>query len=473
MNEINNSIFREYDIRGIVETELQDDVVERIASAFAAVFVRENKKKVAVAMDGRPSSDHIKDIVVRNLSKYGLHVVDIGLAPTPLMYYAVFKMNLGGGLVITASHNPSEYNGFKALVGKEAQSGSQVKEIYKIAAAGDFPAEKPGSVEKKDIIPDYLDYVTKDIKLDKKIKVVVDGGNGTGGITGVPLYKQLGAEVVDIFCDVDGTFPNHHPDPTRIENLTHLVAKVKETGADLGIGFDGDGDRIGVVDKDGNILWGDQMTIIFARDILSKNPGAKIISEVKASEVLYADIEKQGGIPIMWKTGHSLIKKKIFEENALLAGEMSGHIFFNDRWFGFDDAVYAGARLLEILSKTDQTLGGIMAGLPKVFNTPEIRVDTIEEVKFKIVSHIVEHFKKDYEVIDIDGARVKFPFGWALVRASNTQPSLVVRFEADTQAHLEEIKNIVEPVIAATKKKFEGTASPANKPLRGSAPKAG
>ena len=455
MNEIKESIFREYDIRGIVADELQDDVVERIASAFATVYVREKKKNIVVAMDGRPSSERIKGIVVSCLYKYGLNILDIGLVPTPVLYYGVFKMDMDGGIIITASHNPSEYNGFKALVGKEAQSGSQIKEICQIAKAGRFPPKKPGSVQKKNIIPDYIDYIFGDIKLNKKVKVVVDAGNGTGGITAVPLYKKLGAEVVDIFCEVDGSFPNHHPDPTKLENLKDLIAKVKESGSDLGIGFDGDGDRIGVVDKEGNILWGDQMTIIFARNILAKQPGAIIISEVKASEVLYSEIEKNGGVPIMWKTGHSLIKKKIFEVNAALAGEMSGHIFFNDRWFGFDDAVYAGARLLEILSDTEQSLTEIIDSLPKVYNTPEIRVDTSEEAKFKIVSHIVDYFKKRYEVVDIDGARVKFPYGWALVRASNTQPSLVVRFEADSEEHLKEIQGIVEPVISETRKRFE------------------
>jgi phosphomannomutase/phosphoglucomutase len=455
MSEITGSIFREYDIRGIVATELQDDVVERIASAFAAVFTRDGKQEIAIAMDGRPSSPHIKGIMTRTLCKYGLKILDLGLAPTPVMYYAVFKRNLDGGIVITASHNPPEYNGFKALVGKESQSGDQIKEIYNIAVSGKFPPEKPGSLENIDIIPEYIEYITHNITLNKKIKVVVDAGNGTGGITAPALYKKLGAEVVDIFCDVDGTFPNHHPDPTRIENLKYLRAKVKETRADLGIAFDGDGDRIGVVDQNGTILWGDQLTLIFARDILATHPGQKIISEVKASEVLYTEIAKSGGIPIMWKTGHSLIKKKIIEENAALAGEMSGHIFFNDKWFGFDDAVYAGARLLEILSNSEQTLAEILATIPKTFNTPEIRVDTTDEAKFAIVSHLVAYFKKDYGVIDIDGARVKFPHGWALVRASNTQPSLVTRFEADSEQHLQEIRAMVEPVIAETKKKFE------------------
>lgn len=455
MNEINESIFREYDIRGIVETELQDDVVERIASAFAAIFIKEGKQKIVVGMDGRPSSPRLKDIMIANLTKYGLDVLDIGLIPTPVMYYAVFKRNMDGGIVITASHNPGEYNGFKALVGKDAQSGSQIKEIYRIARAGEFPKEKPGSVQTEDILPEYMDYIAADIKLKKKIKVVVDAGNGTGGITAPSLYRKIGAEVIDIFCEQDGTFPNHHPDPTKVENLQDLIAKVKETDADIGIGFDGDADRIGVVDKNGTILWGDQMTILFARDILAKEKGLKIISEVKASEVLYSEIAAHGGIPIMWKTGHSLIKKKIKEEHAALAGEMSGHIFFNDRWFGFDDAVYAGARLLEIIANSELTLTQMIASIPKAYNTPEIRVETTEEAKFKIVAHLVEHFKKEYDVIDIDGARVKFPNGWALVRASNTQPSLVVRFEADSPQHLEEIQNKVEPVIKKTQSMFE------------------
>lgn len=454
-HEINESIFREYDIRGIVETELQDDVVERIASAFAAIFIKEGKQKIVVGMDGRPSSPHIKDIMIAHLTKYGLDVLDIGLIPTPVMYYAVFKRSLDGGIVITASHNPGEYNGFKALVGKEAQSGSQIKEIYRIARDEEFPPEKPGSVESEDILPEYLDYIAADIKLNKKIKVVVDAGNGTGGITAPSLYRKIGAEVIDIFCEQDGTFPNHHPDPTKVENLKDLIAKVKETDSDIGVGFDGDGDRIGVVDINGTILWGDQMTILFARDMLAKEKGLKIISEVKASEVLYSEIAAHGGIPIMWKTGHSLIKKKIKEEKAALAGEMSGHIFFNDRWFGFDDAVYAGARLLEIIAASNQTLPEMIASIPKAYNTPEIRVETTEEAKFKIVAHLVEHYKKEYDVIDIDGARVKFPHGWALVRASNTQPSLVVRFEADSPEHLKEIQTMVEPVIEETRTLFE------------------
>ncbi len=287
--------------------------------------------------------------------------------------------------------------------------------------------------------------------MNKKIRVVVDGGNGTGGITAPELYRRLGAEVTPLYCDVDGRFPNHHPDPTVVKNLQDLIAKVRETGADLGIGLDGDADRLGVVDSRGRILWGDQLLVIYARDILKSHPGAKIISEVKASEVLYSEIKKHGGIPIMWKAGHSLIKKKIFEENALAAGEVSGHIFFNDKWFGFDDAVYAGARLLEILGNSGQTLAEIYDSIPQVFNTPEIRVDAGDEIKFRIVDTIREHFKKILPVIDIDGARVKFPHGWALVRASNTQPALVVRYEADSAGELQKIQSQVDEVIRSVK----------------------
>lgn len=455
MSKINESIFREYDIRGIVENDLSDDVVERIAKAVATVFIKRGKKSISIGYDGRPHSPRIKDIFIRGLLDSGLDVTEIGLVPTPVLYYSIYRLKLDGGVSITASHNPPEYNGFKVVIGRDALSGKEIKEIYNIAVNEDFLSSGKGKFEKVDIIDDYLDYINDNIKLNKKIKVVVDAGNGTGGITAKPLYERLGAEVIDIFCDVDGTFPNHHPDPTKVENLKDLIKKVKETGSDLGLGFDGDADRVGVVDDKGNIVWSDLIMIIFARDLLKKNPGAKIISEVKASEVFYSEVRKAGGVPIMWKTGHSLIKKKIYEENALLAGEVSGHIFFNDKWFGFDDAIYAGARLLEILSNSDMKLSEIMKSVPNVVNTPEIRIDVNEEIKFKIVDKVIEYFKKDYDVIDIDGARIKFADGWALVRASNTQPSLVLRFEANSEKELERIKSIVNPILDKFKKELE------------------
>jgi phosphomannomutase/phosphoglucomutase len=444
---INEAMFREYDIRGLADSELADPIVERIAMAAAAVFVREGKKDIAMGMDGRPSSPRIKDLFIRTLTRYGLQVTDLGLVPTPVVYYATFQHKMGGAVIITASHNPSEYNGFKILLGTAALYGDQIKEIYHLACDGPYPAEKKGGSKKKDILPEYLAYIENNIRLKKKLRVVVDGGNGTGGLTAPELYRRLGAEVFPLFCDVDGRFPNHHPDPTVTKNLQDLIAKVRETGADLGIGLDGDADRIGVVDGRGRILWGDQLLVIFARDILKSHPGATIISEVKASEVLYAEIRKNGGVPIMWKAGHSLIKKKLFEVNALAAGEVSGHVFFHDKWFGFDDAVYAGARLLEILAATDASLAEIFDSIPRVFNTPELRIDCGDDVKFRVVDAIRDYFKKILPVIDIDGARVQFPHGWALVRASNTQPALVVRYEADTEEELQKIESQVDAII--------------------------
>ena len=451
---INEDIFREYDIRGLAETELEDAVVERIAMAAAAVYVREGKKEIAMGMDGRPSSARIKDLFSRTLARYGLRVSDFGLVPTPVVYFAAFRHKMDGAVIVTASHNPSEYNGLKILLGTAALYGEQIKEIYHLACDGPYPQEIKGRIDKKDILPEYLAYVENNIKLNKKIRVVVDGGNGTGGITAPELYRRLGADVIPIYCDVDGRFPNHHPDPTVVKNLQDLIAKVKETGADLGIGLDGDADRLGVVDSLGRILWGDQLLVLYARAILKDHPGATIISEVKASEVLYAEIRKHGGVPIMWKAGHSLIKKKIFEVNALAAGEVSGHIFFNDKWFGFDDAVYAGARLLEILGNAQQTMAELYDSIPVAFNTPEIRIDAGDHVKFRIVDAIRDHYREILPVIDIDGARVKFPHGWALVRASNTQPSLVVRFEADSAEELQKIQSQVDEVIRKVQRSF-------------------
>ncbi len=444
---INEAIFREYDIRGLAETELADPQVERIAMAVAAIYVREGKKDVAIGMDGRPSSPRNKKLFGRTLARYGLNVTDLGLVPTPVVYYAAFKQQLGGAVIITASHNPSEYNGFKVMLGTAALHGDQVKEIYRLAISGPYAPEKKGSVRRKNIIEEYLKTIEGNITLKRKLRVVVDGGNGTGGITAPELYRRLGAEVIPIFCDVDGRVPNHHPDPTVVKNLQDLIAKVAETKADLGIGLDGDADRIGVVDGQGRILWGDQLLILFARDILKTHPGATIISEVKASEVLYSEIAKHGGRPIMWKAGHSLIKKKIAEENALAAGEVSGHVFFNDKWFGFDDAVYAGARLQENHAAGEPSLADLYDSIPRAYNTPEIRIDAGDGIKFQVVDAIRDHFKKILPVIDIDGARVKFPRGWALVRASNTQPALVVRCEADSPEELVRIQAQFDAVI--------------------------
>jgi len=454
MNALNESIFREYDIRGIADSELPDPVVEKIAGAAAAVFVRENKHRIAIGMDGRPSSPRIKKRLTKTLARYGLEVIDIGLVPTPVVYFAVFHLDLDGAVVITASHNPGQYNGFKVLVGRQALFGPQIGELYQIAASGRFPAEKKGKIVGRVIMAEYMDYIQKNVHLEKKMRVVVDAGNGTGGLTAPALYRALGADVHELYCRVDGNFPNHHPDPTVAKNLVDLIKEVAHCGADVGIAFDGDADRIGVVDGKGTIIWGDQLLIIFARDVLQRYPGAKIISEVKASEVLFAEIRRSGGLPIMWKTGHSLIKRKIVEEDARLAGEMSGHIFFNDKWFGFDDAVYAGARLLEVLSRRPESLSDILATIPKACNTPEIRVDASDKAKFEIVAAIRDHFRAKYPVNDIDGARISFPHGWALVRASNTQPSLVIRYEADSSEQLLAIQHEVQTALEHVRRRI-------------------
>jgi len=351
------------------------------------------------------------------------------------------------GVIITGSHNPPEYNGFKMMVREETLYGEAIQDIYAIIAKQNFVEEEGGSSRAYNIVPEYEDYVEKNIRIEKKLKVVVDAGNGTAGVVAVPIFKRLGCEVIELYCEMDGTFPNHHPDPTLPEALEDLIKTVVESEANLGIAYDGDGDRIGVIDDEGNIIWGDQLMVMFSHDILPSHPGAAVISEVKASKVLYNEIEKLGGRPIMWKTGHSLIKKKIKEEKALLAGEMSGHIFFADRFFGFDDAIYSSARLLEILSRTDEKLSEFFADLPKTYTTPEIRVYASDEVKFKIVEEVKKDLSQKYPIIDIDGVRVLYPEGWGLVRASNTQEVLVLRFEADTQEGLAAIKKEVEKAV--------------------------
>jgi phosphomannomutase/phosphoglucomutase len=357
--------------------------------------------------------------------------------------------------MITGSHNPPEYNGFKMMSGKKTLFGPDIQEIYRIVESGAFIQEEPGSIKKYGIVPEYSDYVVNNISLDKGLKVVVDAGNGTGGEVAVPIFRRLGCEVIELFCEMDGNFPNHHPDPTLPEALEVLIKTVRETGADAGIAYDGDADRIGVIDDQGQIIWGDQLMIVFARDILPSNPGAPVISEVKASKLLYEEVEKLGGRPIMWKTGHSFIKNKIKEEKALIAGEMSGHIFFADRYFGFDDAIYSSARLLEILSRSGRKLSDMLSDLPQTFHTPEIRIYASEAVKFKIVDAVKKELAKKYPIVDIDGVRAQFPRGWGLVRASNTQEVLVLRFEADTEEDLKAIRAEVEKTVENVIQKLE------------------
>jgi phosphomannomutase/phosphoglucomutase len=452
--EINPKIFREYDIRGIVGQDLDEGVVRLLGRAMGTYFLGRGKKDVALGRDCRLSSPAFALALTEGLLSTGCNVTDLGVIPTPLLYFSVFEKKKEAGVMITGSHNPPEHNGFKMMVGEETLYGETIQAIYGTIESGRF-AEGQGEAGALDIIPEYWNYVAGQVRLAKKLKVVVDAGNGTGGVVAVPLFEKLGCEVLPLYCEMDGRFPNHHPDPTLPEAMESLIRKVLETGADLGIGLDGDADRLGVVDDRGRLLWGDQLMIVFARDILPSRPGAAVISEVKASKVLYDEIARLGGRPIMWRTGHSLIKKKIKEEKAVLAGEMSGHIFFADRWFGFDDAVYSSARLLEILSRSGKKLSGMLADLPRTYSTPEIRIYASDEVKFKIVDEVRRVLEASHKVIDIDGVRAIFPQGWGLVRASNTQAVIVLRFEADTEEALKDMQAEVRGVLERTIKKLE------------------
>ena len=448
---MNPRIFREYDIRGLVDKDLTDEVVRLIGQGFATCISRQGKRRVAVGRDGRLSSPQFRDPLVQGMVKGGLEVIDVGVCPTPVFYFSLFHLDREGGIMITGSHNPPEFNGFKVCVGKETLYGEQIQDLRKIIESKNF-VEGQGSVSFQEIIPIYQNFVLKNIQLKRKLKVVMDSGNGTAGAVAPKILRDLGCEVSELYSEVDGRFPNHHPDPTIPENMKDVIAQVKETGAELGLGYDGDADRIGAVDHLGNIIWGDQLMILFSRQILSRHPGATIVSEVKCSQNLYDDIAKHGGRGIMWRAGHSLLKSKMKEEKALLGGEMSGHIFFADRYFGYDDAIYASCRLLEILSQSDKRIPDLLSDVPKTFNTPEIRVDCPDDQKFELVERVKESFRKEYPIVDVDGVRVLFPDGWGLVRASNTQPALVLRFESKSPERLKEIRALVESRVAELSK---------------------
>ncbi len=446
---MNQNIFREYDIRGIVGQDLTDETVAVLGKAIGTFFQKNGAKRIALGYDARESGTRFRDLLIKGFSETGCDAVLIGRVPTPVLYHTVFTKDVDGGVMITGSHNPADHNGFKICLGKSTLFGSQIQEIKEIALAENF-SNGAGKSENLDVLADYEADILSKINLgERKLKAVVDGGNGMGGVTGVPVYEKLGVELVKLFTEPDSDFPNHHPDPTVTENLQDAIEAVKKTGADLGIAFDGDGDRIGIVDENGKIIWGDELMVLLAREILKEKPGATIIAEVKCSKNLFADIERHGGTALMWKAGHSLIKSKMKETNAALAGEMSGHIFFADRFYGFDDATYAGARVLEILSKTDKTLSELLSDLPETFSTPELRVDCADERKFEIVRKIADEFAKTNEVVTIDGARILFEHGWGLVRASNTQAILVLRFEADSEENLRQIRETVENRVGA------------------------
>jgi phosphomannomutase/phosphoglucomutase len=444
MSKINPFIFREYDIRGVVEVDLTDEVIELIGKAFGTYLQRQGGKKVSVGGDVRLSTERFRKALIKGLTSSGVHVIDIGVVPTPVQYFSLFKLTVDGGVMITGSHNPPEFNGLKMSVGQSSIYGKEIQKLHKIIERDDF-LTGAGKVEKRDIIPDYIKDISDRIKVDnKEVKVVFDCGNGAGALVIEDLMRALGVNAYFMYCDPDGTFPNHHPDPTIEEYISDLRDQVLKLKANLGIAFDGDADRIGVIDDKGEVIWGDRLLILFARNILKEKKGQKIIFEVKCSQALPEMIEAAGGEPIMWKTGHSILKKKMKETGAVIGGEMSGHLFFADRYHGYDDAIYAAARLIELIAKENKNASQLLADVPKYFTTPEIRVEVAsDEEKFKIAAKAAGFFKNNYEVIDVDGVRIMFGDGWGLVRASNTQPVLVLRFEAKTQQRLDEIKNLV------------------------------
>jgi phosphomannomutase/phosphoglucomutase len=438
--DLNPEIFRQYDIRGRVGTDLTDDTVSVLGRATGSYLRQQGAARISLASDNRLSSDGFRAILCEELSKSGMDVVDFGTLPTPVFYYTLFECGVDGGVMITGSHNPSDFNGFKIASGRSTIYGEEIQKIRQIAEKGSFTVGR-GSSEKADARGPYMEMVARDIRVGGNIRVATDCGNGTAGLIVPELYRRMGITSEFLFCEPDGRFPNHHPDPTVPENLERLIETVTSESYDAGIAYDGDSDRIGVVDEKGSIIWGDRLLIVLARDIITRNERAKIIFEVKCSQALPEAIEEAGGVPIMWKTGHSLIKSKMKSEGALLAGEMSGHIFFNDRYYGYDDAIYAGLRLLEILSRRGESLSSLLADVPVYFSTPEIRVDCADRVKFDVVEALKTHLGTGREIIDIDGVRVVYEDGWGLVRASNTQPVLVLRFEARTRERLDEIQS--------------------------------
>ncbi len=450
---MNPEIFREYDIRGVVEKDLTDQDVILIGKAFVTYLQSEHHSEVSVGRDCRLSSKHYQHLLTEGLLASGCDVVDIGVCPTPVFYFSIRHLKKEGGVMVTASHNPPEYNGFKLCSGYDTLFGKQIQKVRQMIDGGTFAGGR-GNVETADVITPYKKFVEKNIKLAKPLRVGIDAGNGPAGVVAVPIIRNLGCEVFDLFCDMDGNFPNHEPDPTVEKNMQDLMRLVREKGLDVGIGYDGDGDRIGVIDEKGDIIWGDQLMIMYAREILSRKPGATFIAEVKCSQTLYDDIEKHGGRSVMSKTGHSLIKQKMKEVKAELAGEMSGHMFFADRYFGYDDAVYASCRVLEILAATGKSITELLSDVPKTHTTPEIRVPCPDNIKFQVVKEVTEYFRQRYDIIDIDGVRILFEDGWGLVRASNTQPVLVLRFETLSQARLSEIQSLVESVLAEIQKRY-------------------
>jgi len=440
MQTVSKSIFKAYDIRGIVNEDLTIETVVLIGKAIGSESIERGERGIVVGRDGRTSGPDLMNALVEGIKSTGCHVVKIGMIPTPVLYYATYSKGASSGVMITGSHNPPNYNGFKMMIAGETLSGERILNLYERINNQNFH-QGQGTSTTIDIQEDYLNRVTSDVSIKRPLKIVVDCGNGVAGHLAPKLFEALGCEVIKLFCHIDGSFPNHHPDPSKLENLNNLIAEIKAEKADLGLAFDGDGDRLGVIDEKGNVIWADRQMILFSRDVIHRNPGAKIVFDVKCSSLLSKDISNQGGRPILSRTGHGFIKAKIKEESALLGGEMSGHIFFKERWYGFDDALYAGARLIEILSSRNESCSEIFSELPDSFNTPEINIhfdkqgdqfDAMEKLKN------TANFNEGV-LTTIDGIRLDYEDCWGLVRPSNTTPCLVLRFEAETEASLKRI----------------------------------
>jgi phosphomannomutase/phosphoglucomutase len=447
-------IFREYDIRGNAERDLTSDLVERIGRGVAELLGKAVGKapRIAVGRDCRLSGPRLFTALTKGLMSGGAQLLDVGVGPTPALYFGVHHLETDGGVMITGSHNDAPDNGFKIMIGRGSFYGSAIQELYGLVDGPALPDKPGGSLTAAPIDDAYVELLGKSVKLGRKLKVVVDAGNGGAGPLGLKVFAALGIEPVAMYCDMDGNFPNHHPDPTVPENLADLIARVKAEKADLGVAWDGDGDRLGVVDENGDIIWGDRLLALFAGPIIAKTPGATIIGDVKCSQTLFDHVQKLGGRPIMWKTGHSLIKTKMKEEKAAVAGEMSGHFFFADRYFGYDDATYAALRLLELLSAQDRPLSQLLEALPKRHFTPELRKTCPDEKKFAVIEGLRRALKGTGDVNELDGVRVTYADGaWALVRASNTGPVLVLRFEAPSAERLAQIRADVEAEVDRVK----------------------
>lgn len=445
---MNPHVFRQYDIRGHAERDFDDDFAEALGSSLGTFYAKRGLKRIAVGRDCRLSSPRLHSALCRGLVSTGMQIVDIGVGPTPLLYFTVHHYDLDGGVQITGSHNPPDENGFKMMVGKGSLYGLDIDELRTTIEDKGFSRAAGGGVKAKDPAPAYVEKALSDIRLGRRdIRFAVDAGNGAGGPLAVKTMKALGLRPVTMLCEMDGTFPVHHADPTDPETLHMLKRRVLDEGLELGFAYDGDADRVGVIDARGEVIWGDKLMIVLSRALLAQHPGATIIGEVKCSQTLYDDIDANGGRGLLWKTGHSLIKAKMKEEGALLAGEMSGHIFFADRYYGFDDAIYATLRILEIVSNSNRALHEMLSDVPRTFATPEIRIACDDASKFDLVQRVVDHYRPTHDLVDIDGARIQLEGGWALVRASNTQPVLVLRFEAESEQRLAAIRAEVESVL--------------------------